>query len=176
MFLDRDGTLNEDLGYVGKPEDVRLLPGVLEAVKQLKNLGFLIVVVSNQSGVGRGYFTQRDVEEVHEKVRSDFLNAGAAIDAFYYCPHRPDEGCCCRKPATGMVMAAAKRFNIDLENSFFVGDKLIDVQTGKGVHCKTVLLRGNDKNEGGPQPDRAATDLREAAQWIAGQLRESEKA
>lgn len=175
VFLDRDGTLNEDLGYVGRKEDFVFIRGAKQAVKKLKDNGFLVFIVSNQSGVGRGYFTSAAVEEVHRKLREELLKDGVAVDAIYYCPHAPAAKCECRKPSPRMVEAAASSFDVDLERSYFVGDKMSDVQTGIAAGCKTVLILPPSKTDlplleeeedGEVEPDLIARDLREASDWI----------
>lgn len=170
VFLDRDGTINIDKGYVGNPEDIELLPGTVEGLKLLKENDFLLIVVTNQSGVGRGYYTQKDVEEVHAHLNELLAPEGVQIDRFYYCPHLPEEGCCCRKPSAEMVLAGAKFYNIDLPGSFFVGDKTIDVQAGLAAGCQTVWVDSSqfDLNKG-IQPNYVAKDLLEASQWIVSQ-------
>lgn len=151
VFLDRDGTINYDSGYIGNPNLVKLLPGVSEGIKFLKNkLDFLIVVISNQSGVARGYFTNADVEKVNKKVNELLKEENTEIDYFYYCPHHPDfntkEECNCRKPSPQMVLDAAKELDIDLNHSYFVGDKFSDILCGKNAGVKTILLK-NSSNE-----------------------------
>jgi len=172
VFFDRDGTLNQDLGYVGRVEDLILIPEAIQTVKELNENEFLVIVISNQSGVARGFFSQKNVEAIHQKIKEDFLKMGAAIDAFYYCPHHPDEGCCCRKPSPKMVVTAAKRFQIDLGRSYFVGDKLSDVKTGLAAGCKTVLLKSNNEPVEETTPQFQASNLTEAIRWI---LEDSQK-
>ncbi|PID58986.1 MAG: hypothetical protein CR986_07215 [Ignavibacteriae bacterium] len=151
VFLDRDGTINEDSGYIGNPNLIKLLPGVAEGIKILKDeLNFLIVVISNQSGVARGYFTVKDVLEVNKRLNEILISEDTKIDHFYFCPHHPDfnseEECNCRKPSPKMVLDAAKKLNINLDNSYFVGDKFSDILCGKNAGVKTILLK-NSINE-----------------------------
>ena len=147
VFLDRDGTINVDKHYLHKIEDFEFLPGALEAIKSLKNAGYLIIVVSNQSGIARGYFDEAAVDRLHEHIQQELKRYGTAIDAFYYCPHHPDKGrgeykvaCDCRKGAAGMLLQAAEEHNIDLGNSFMVGDKLADIEAGAKAGCTSILV------------------------------------
>ena len=137
VFLDRDGTLIEEVNYLSRLEDLRLFPFTAAAVKLLKENGFLIIVVTNQSGIGRGVFDESSMHAVHEKIQSELAGM---IDAFYFCPHLPCDGCSCRKPNTGMIESAMADFDIDLQNSWMVGDKKIDVETGKLAGAQTALV------------------------------------
>lgn len=143
IFLDRDGTINEEVNYLHKPEDLQILPGVPEAIKLLRDGGFKILVVTNQAGVARGYYSCRDVEVLHEYLNQQLKKSGAWIDRFYYCPHHPVHGigeykraCHCRKPETGMFEQAGQEYDVDKEHSYMIGDKLLDVEAGNryGVH------------------------------------------
>ena len=138
VFLDRDGTLNEEVNYLHKPEDMKLLPGVPQALKKLKDAGYKLIVVTNQAGVARGYYTEEDVKILHQYMNQLLEKEGAEIDAFYYCPHHPVHGigaykkvCNCRKPGTGMFEMAEKDFPVDRAASYMIGDKRIDAQAGK---------------------------------------------
>ncbi len=167
IFLDRDGTLNPDKGYIGDPEDMELLPGVGKALKLLQEKDFLLIVITNQSGVGRGYYTQKDVEDVHARLSELLAKEGVKIDRYYYCPHLPEEGCCCRKPSPELVLAGAKFFNVDMSKSFFVGDKTIDVQTGWAAQSRSVWVNTSQYElVKGLEPDFKAQSLNEAAEWI----------
>jgi len=134
-FIDRDGTLNEDTGYVHRPEEFRWLPGAPETVKLLNDLGYLVIVVTNQAGVGRGYYTESDVERLHAWMNAELRPRGAHIDAFYFCPHHPEYGlgtyrqvCTCRKPEPGLITRAAGDWDIDLGRSLGLGDKASDAE------------------------------------------------
>lgn len=141
VFLDRDGVLNEDKGYVYKPEDLRILPGVVDALLELKRRGYLLIVISNQSGVARGKFTAQDVEAFHAHLRTELARLGAPpLDDVFYCPHGPDDGCRCRKPKPGMVEDAAKRHGIDLAQSWLVGDKFDDVACALAAGVKAIQV------------------------------------
>jgi D-glycero-D-manno-heptose 1,7-bisphosphate phosphatase len=137
VFLDRDGTLIEEVNYLSRVEDLRLFPFTAEAVKLLKDSGFLVIVVTNQSGIGRGVFDEDSMHAIHEKIQSEL---SGMIDAFYFCPHLPCDGCNCRKPNIGMIESAMADFEIDPESSWMVGDKKIDVETGKLAGVKTALV------------------------------------
>jgi len=147
VFLDRDGTINIEKDYLHKIEDFEFIHGAPEAIKRLKDAGFLVIVVSNQSGVGRGYFDEQAVENLHHHIQSELADYGTLIDAFYFCPHHPDKGlgsykisCDCRKGNPGMLLQAAREYDIDLQGSFMVGDKLADIEAGKRAGCKSVLV------------------------------------
>ena len=137
VFLDRDGTLIEEVNYLSRVEDLRLFPFTANAVRLLKESGFLVIVVTNQSGIGRGIYTEQAMHAIHEKIQSEL---SGAIDAFYFCPHLPCDGCNCRKPSIGMIESAMADFDIDLENSWMVGDKKIDVEVGKNANMQTALV------------------------------------
>ena len=142
VFLDRDNTLIYDPGYIHEPEKVRLLEGVPEGLKLLKDAGFLLVVVSNQSGIGRGYFEEEDFWAVNRRLQELLKPCGVQIDAFYFCPHRPDENCSCRKPKTGMVERAAEELGIDVSESVVIGDKDSDVELAFNCGCKAGVKVG----------------------------------
>jgi D-glycero-D-manno-heptose 1,7-bisphosphate phosphatase len=167
IFLDRDGTLIEEVNYLSRVEDLRLFPFSAEAVKRLKNAGYLIVVVTNQSGIGRGIYTEADMQAVHDAIQK---RLDGAIDAFYFCPHLPDDGCDCRKPKTGMIDAAVRDLQIDLQESWMIGDKKIDVETGVNAGMRTALvLTGYGEHERGSlerPPDILADDLGLAVEEI----------
>ncbi len=145
IFLDRDGTLNEDPGYINDPEQVVLFPETGEALALLKKYGFLLIIISNQSGIARGLMTNKDVDAVNEKINSLLAEYKVKVDAFYYCPAHPDfssdEECDCRKPSPKLVLEAAKEFNIDLNKSYFIGDTAADIQCGKNAGLKTILVK-----------------------------------
>ena len=137
VFVDRDGTLIEEVNFLSRAEDLRFFSFTDEAIKLLKENGFLVIIVTNQSGIGRKIFTEAAMHEIHEIIQTQLTEK---IDAFYFCPHLPDAGCACRKPKTGMIKQALADFEIDLENSWFVGDKAIDVETGQIANMKTALV------------------------------------
>ena len=146
IFLDRDGTLNEDPGYIGDPNLVNLFEDTGKALSLLKNeLKFKLFVISNQSGIARGLITKKNVDTVNSKINELLLKDNVQIDAFYYCPFHPDfsseEECVCRKPSPYLVFKAAKDFQIDLEKSYFVGDAVSDIECGINANLKTVLVK-----------------------------------
>ena len=144
IFLDRDGTLNRDTGYVCRQEDWHWLPGVPEALRRLRAAGFLLVVVSNQSGLARGLFDMNALEALEAHANESLAAVHAGIDAWYYCPHLPDitEPCQCRKPQPGLLLRAAADLDIDLAASWMIGDRLRDVQAGLAAGCQAILLHG----------------------------------
>jgi D-glycero-D-manno-heptose 1,7-bisphosphate phosphatase len=160
VFVDRDGTLIEEVNYLHRIEDLRLFDFTAEAVTRLKDAGYRVIVVTNQSGIGRGIFTEADMHAIHGAIQERLDNA---IDAFYFCPHLPCDGCSCRKPGRGMIDSALADFEIDLENSWIVGDKKIDVETGKliGLQHALVLTGYGDQHRSQLDftPDIVAADL-----------------
>jgi len=167
IFLDRDGTLIEEVNYLSRVEDLRLFPFSAAAVRSLKDLGFLVIVVTNQSGIGRGVYDEAAMHAIHRQIQAEL---GDAIDAFYFCPHLPCDGCECRKPGLGMIKAALTDFEIDLENSWMIGDKKIDVETGKAASMRTALvLTGYGQQHQATlqeKPDLFSADLGDAAKGI----------
>lgn len=142
VFLDRDGVLIEQVAYLSSPEQVVLVPGAAEALKIVRRHGDVAVVISNQSGVGRGYFTAADVDAVHDRIQALLAAEGAAVDAYCYCPHAPDEKCSCRKPSPEMILRAAAKFDIDVASSLMLGDKMSDLECGVNAGCaRSVLVR-----------------------------------
>jgi D,D-heptose 1,7-bisphosphate phosphatase len=144
VFLDRDGTLNEDPGYISDPKKVILYPDTGDALALLKKYGFLLIVISNQSGIARGLMTSKEVDAVNNKINQLLSEFKVKIDAFYYCPAHPDfsskEECMCRKPSPNLIFEAAKEFNVDLQMSYFIGDTVADIQCGKNAGLKTILV------------------------------------
>lgn len=170
VFIDRDGVINQDLGkYVTKPEEFFLLDGVLEALKKLNKSGYKMIIITNQGGIGKGLYSEKDVEEIHKKMYGLLGIEGIKIDGIYYCPHHPKESCDCRKPRLGMVIKAIKEHNIDPKKSFFIGDKTSDVKAGKDAGCRTFLVKtgyaGHDKIYD-VKPDFVVSDILEAVNTI----------
>ena len=143
VFLDRDGTLNKDTGYIHRKQDWQWLPGVVETLKRFHAVGYLLVVVSNQSGLARGMFGEDDLRALEAWINEDLAAQNAVIDAWYYCPHLPEVTgpCDCRKPEPGLILRAAADLNIDLARSWMIGDRVRDVQAGLAAGCSCVLLR-----------------------------------
>ncbi|MBP7669519.1 MAG: HAD family hydrolase [Candidatus Eisenbacteria bacterium] len=142
IFIDRDGTLLEPVEYLGDPDGVKLVPGTGEAMRSARSAGFALVVVSNQSGIARGFYGPADVTRVHERVAELLAIEGALIDRFFFCPHHPDftGPCRCRKPEPGLLLQAAHCLNLDLGRSFLVGDTIEDLQAGARAGCRTILV------------------------------------
>lgn len=192
IFLDRDGTMNEEVHYLHKPEDLKLLPGIGQAVRRFNEAGYQVVVVTNQAGVARGYYTEQDVIELHAYLNRMLKEEGAHVDAFYYCPHHPEHGigpykteCRCRKPGIGMFEQAEQAFKdgINKEESYMIGDKLLDVEAGHRYGVRSVLVGtgygGKIREEQSAKGlldedgkcldgsyDFYAEDLVQAAEWI----------
>lgn len=176
VFLDRDGTIIEDVGYLDDCSKIKFLPRVSEAIKLLNKSGFKVIIVTNQAGVARGYFTEATVKEINRITQESLAENGAVIDKIYYCPHHVEgtieeykKDCNWRKPNTGMIEEAARELGIDLNNSFIIGDKISDIEAGHRAGCKTIFLASeNHPNKEGeiPLSDHIATDLYEAVQWL----------
>jgi histidinol-phosphate phosphatase family protein len=153
VFLDRDGTVIEDADYPQDPTRVRPLPGAVEALRTLRAAGLRLVLVSNQSGLGRGYFSEREAEAVHTEVVRQFATRGVAFDGAYYCPHAPEAACACRKPEPGLLLQAARDLGLDLARSYMIGDRPSDVEAGRRVGAATILLAPS------PAAPQAGADL-----------------
>ena len=176
VFLDKDGTLVEDVPYNVDPEQIRLTVGVVD-LQQLHHCGYLLIVISNQSGVARGYFPEAALVAVEQRSRQLLAQLNIPLTDFYYCPHHPDGtvtnyaiACDCRKPAPGLLLQAAQDYDIDLRQSWFIGDILHDVEAGRRAGCKTILIDNGNETEWIFSPDRVphylATNLTEAAYII----------
>ena len=178
IFLDRDGTINKYVGFLRNIDDFELLPNVAKAIRMINDSEYLAIIISNQPVIARGEVSFEELDEIHNKMETLLGNEGAYIDAIYYCPHHPDKGfegerpelkfdCDCRKPKIGLLLKAQKRFNIDLEHSYFVGDSSIDIQTGKNANMKTILVKKgpiDDKYQ--VEPDYQISDLSEIEKII----------
>lgn len=187
VFLDRDGTLNEDPGYLGDPGKVKLFPKTGEALSILKNkLNFKLIVISNQSGIARGLITEEAVNAVNWKINEHLADYNVAIDAFYYCPYHPDfnteEECSCRKPSPEMVMKAAKDYDINLEKSYIIGDAVSDIECGYNSGIKTILVKTGYGNESfytlqklNKIPTFVANNILEACIFIESDISEKTK-
>jgi D,D-heptose 1,7-bisphosphate phosphatase len=188
VFLDRDGTINEEVGYLDSLDKFKIIPGAYEAIRLINESGIKAVVISNQAGVARGFFTEDFVKITHEHLQTALRQEGAYIDNFYYCPHHPTEGiepyrqvCNCRKPAPGMLLQAARDLNIDLTRSYLVGDRFRDMEAAKKAGVKRVLVKtgygqellqddGSDEETEESKPDFIAADILEAVKWILFQV------
>ncbi|MCX7708733.1 MAG: HAD family hydrolase [Clostridia bacterium] len=140
MILDRDGTINIEKNYLFRIEEFEFIAGVPETIRSLNKSGFKVIVITNQSGIARGYFTEDEVRKLHGYINQELGKYAAHIDAFYVCPHHPDEGCECRKPNTKLYTAALKEWEIDTARSYMVGDKTTDLTPGKQLGMKTILV------------------------------------
>lgn len=149
MFLDRDGVINEVLShrvkFVNKPKDFYLLDGVGEAIKRFNDKGFKVFVVTNQGGIGLGYMQESALDDVHKKMKNDLAEFGAHVDDIAYCPHKPHANCACRKPKPQMILDLAEKYQVDLTNSYMVGDRAPDIEAGKEAGTQTILI-GNRKD------------------------------
>ncbi len=173
VFLDRDGTLNEEVGHVLHTGAVRLLPDAVTGLRLLNQAGLTTVVITNQSGVGRGLFTEATLASVVETLLKLLGAGGAHLNALYYCPHHPDDGCACRKPLPGMLYDAAADLALALPHSYVIGDTLRDLESGWAAGCHTVLVRTGNGPEtlrnltgSAQQPDAVCATLAEAAEWV----------
>lgn len=185
VFLDRDGTINEQMGYINHISRFHLLPGVGKAIKLLNDKDIPVIVVTNQSGLARGYFPEPLLDAVHEQMRIHLKQDQARIDGLYICPHHPEakeekyrKNCACRKPKTGLLEQAAAEMHLDLNRSFMVGDRWSDIRCGAAVGATSLLVltgygRGDAKYIGPSQaiqPDCITENLMEAVQWILGKI------
>ncbi len=177
VFLDKDGTLVEDLPYNVDPGLIRPVPGAWDSLRLLQASGYLLIVVSNQSGVARGYFTEQDLAGVEKRLQEMFLAEGVSLAGFYCCPHHPQGivrgyavECVCRKPRPGMLYQAAREHGIDLSASWMIGDILDDMEAGNRAGCRTVLVHSDHETEWNlapwRRPDFMVKDLIEAAQTV----------
>jgi len=170
-FIDRDGTVIVEKEYLGDPEGVELLPGAVAGLRRLRELGYGLAMVTNQAGVGRGFYTEADVRAVNQRLAEQLAEHGVAFDGIYYCPHHPAAGCTCRKPAPGMIRQAQAEFAVDLARSIVIGDRKSDIELGKGLGLRAILvLTGYGAAETGDTgADAVVADLRAAAAWLAGE-------
>jgi D-glycero-D-manno-heptose 1,7-bisphosphate phosphatase len=179
VFLDRDGVINVEKGYLYRREDFEFLPGVPKALRLLKEAGFLLIVVTNQSGVARGFYPLEAVHELHRHLQDELVPYGVAVDGFYICPHHPDHAsddypsiCSCRKPLPGMLVKAIADFHIDPARSYLVGDKPSDIEAGHAAGCRCLLVRtgyGDVAIETVPKEATIVDDLLDAARFIIGE-------
>jgi D-glycero-D-manno-heptose 1,7-bisphosphate phosphatase len=170
VLLDRDGTIIVDKHYLADPAEIELLPGSVMALRRLSVLGLGLVVVTNQSGVARGYFDAATVSRVHQELSRQLERLGVHLDGIYYCPHLPEDECDCRKPRSGLVERAVAAMGFDPRRSFVVGDKPGDIALGRAIGATTLLVRTGrgaaTEAEGEQHPDHVVDDLREAAEII----------
>lgn len=167
VFLDRDGTINHDPpSYVSSPKDFKFIPETLSALKILSKSDYKIIIVSNQSGIGRGYFKEKDVENLHKWMLGQLKKKGIRIDKIYYCPHREEDNCGCRKPKPGMILSASKEFGLNLNKSWIIGNEIKDVQVGREANVRTIKLGKKIPAKIRTQPDFYAKDLKDAVKKL----------
>lgn len=170
VFLDRDGTIIVDKHYLNDPQGVDFLPDAMEGLRELKKNNFLLVVVTNQSGVARGLIEESNISRIHQRMQDLLKPHQVQIDAFYYSPHAADSNHPLRKPNPGMLIQAAKDLRLDLGASFMIGDKLIDVEAGHRAGARSILISAaHDEETIGADPDFFASNLKQAAEWILSQ-------
>ena len=176
VFIDRDGTLIEEVNFLHRVEDLRYFSFTDESVRLLKENGFLVVLVTNQSGIGRGIYTVEDMNSVHEQIQTDLT---AKLDAIYFCPHLPDGDCECRKPRLGMIRAALADLPIDLEDSWMIGDKNLDVELGLNAGIKPIMVMTGYGEKHFPELERppfaVADNLLEAVKIVLGNNHRTEQ-
>lgn len=173
MLLDRDGTIIRECHYLSDPKLVELLPGAAEGLRRMQEIGLSLIAVTNQSGIGRGFFDEVRLEEIHQRLRELLARAGVYLEDIYFCPHTPADECHCRKPRTGLVEQAAKKYGFNPRESFAIGDKPCDIELGQRVGAKTILVRTGYGAEVAvtktASPDLVVDNLLEAA-WAIEKL------
>jgi len=174
VFLDRDGTLVRDHGYTHRVEDYALLPDVREGLGRLARAGFRLAIVTNQSGIGRGYYDVAAFQAFQRVLVDDLARSGIALEASFFCPHLPDAGCACRKPAPGLLLEAARALGADLAASFVIGDRVADAEAGRRAGCRDVVIvrRPGAPDPGAPADVAVVHDLDAAARWILARAAE----
>jgi len=178
VFLDRDGTINEEMGYINHLSRFRVFPQAVPAIRRLNEAGLKVVLVSNQSGIARGYFSEALLQQVHQQLSELLAAGGARLDGLYLCTHHPNEGCPCRKPKPELLLRAARDLDLDLSRSYLVGDRYKDIETAANAGVEGLLVLtgyGRGEYEFLPQPAPAppvyvAQDLEDAAAWILADL------
>ncbi|MCS6805665.1 MAG: HAD family hydrolase [Acidobacteriota bacterium] len=179
VLLDRDGTINVEKHYLSSPDQVELLPAAAEGILQMRQLGLTVVVVTNQSAIARGYMDRRTLEQIHRRLCALLEEQGASLDAIYVCPHHPDDGCVCRKPAPGLAQQAAAEWQAELSGSFVIGDNVCDIELGRRIGATTLLVRtgygARVAADGTAQPDYVVDDLQHAARVIAELIANQQK-
>jgi D-glycero-D-manno-heptose 1,7-bisphosphate phosphatase len=161
VFVDRDGTLIDDVGYLADPDTVMFIDGSTSGLRDLRELGYALVLVSNQSGIARGLISNEQAEAVHERFAAMLAAEGVELDDVRYCPHGPDDGCSCRKPMPGLILDAAAALGIDLGRSFLVGDNDVDVEAGRAAGCRTIQL-----GDGGGKADFTASTWSDVVDFV----------
>ncbi len=173
MFLDRDGTINKNIPYIDDYSNFRFYDNTFEALKLLEKEDYKIIIITNQSGIGRGFFTENKLERLHEKMLIDLKNIGIKISGIYFCSHKPIDNCTCRKPRTELLDRACNDFGIDANKSYFIGDKISDILAGNSHGCKSILVRtGHGKSEESAldefdfKPNKICNNILDAVNWI----------
>jgi D-glycero-D-manno-heptose 1,7-bisphosphate phosphatase len=173
IFLDRDGVINKEVGYLSDPDKFEFIPGSIEALKILKQKGYLLILITNQAGIARGYFSEKNLYDIHSKMKNILKEYDITLDDIFYCPHHPEftGDCNCRKPLPGMIFRAKSKFNIDLTKSYMIGDTLNDIKAGVNAECRTVLVlsgygREEQKKIEDIKPDMIFKNLYEFAKNI----------
>ena len=169
VFIDRDGTINEEIGFLHEPEKFVFLPDVLEGLKKFQDMGYKIIIITNQGGIGLGYYTKEDFYKVNSVMLKAFSKAGIVVDKIYFCPHSLSENCECRKPELGLIRLAEEQLNIDLSNSIFIGDRTVDIETARRAGCRSILVRTGIAGKDGEydvEPDFIANSVLEAAEIL----------
>jgi len=173
IFIDRDGVINQgkENGYIDRMQKLKFIPGALKALRQLKEAGYKPIIVSNQAGVSKGYYSMRELQAITRKLKKTVLQHGGKIEAVYYCPHRDEDHCACRKPKTGLFRRAKKRFGMTWSQTFMIGDSMVDIMAAQRLRCKTILvLTGREqfsrRRNWKAKPDVVKKSLLEAVEWV----------
>jgi D-glycero-D-manno-heptose 1,7-bisphosphate phosphatase len=173
VFLDRDGTIMLDANYVGTVDKVVLIPNAAQALKRLQDAGYRLFIITNQSGVGRGYFTREAVESIHAHLDEQFGQAGVRFDRYYVCPHHPEDNCDCRKPKPKFLLDAAREYGLDLSRCFMIGDRESDIQAGVNAGVASILVLTGAGRETlmkpAAKPAHVAEDIADAVAWVLRQ-------
>ena len=169
IFLDRDGVLIVERNFLVNPDDIEFYPETMESLASITD-NYVKIVISNQSGIARGYFSEKDVRRINDEISRQLASSGILIDGWYFCPHGPEDGCSCRKPRPGMILKAAEKFNIDFNKSWIIGDKSSDIEAGKAAGIKTILVKtgygGSEPGASNTSPDFTASNIGEAIEYI----------
>ncbi len=175
VFIDRDGTINKNIGYIDNPDKFHMYPQIADGIKLLNDSNFMIILITNQSGISRSLFTEDDLNKIHDKMKDELKKGGAKIDKIYFCPHHPNDKCNCRKPNTGMFQKAIPDNNIDTSISFLIGDRMLDIEAGNKMGLRTILVPENkelikkEMAESKDKPDYYCNNFLSAVEWILKQ-------
>jgi len=173
VFIDRDGTINENIGYIDHPDKFHMYPGIAEGIKQLNDLDFDIIIITNQSAIARNLINEEELSIIHQKMKKELEKTGAKIDKIYYCPHHPDQKCNCRKPNTGMFEQAISENDINVHTSYVIGDRMLDIEAGHKMGLTTILIPENkalidEEMKVSPiSPNYYCDTFLSAVEWIA---------